>query len=99
MKPITYWIQNEAIDKMVERYGTHFEKLSPNRRREMICSLCVDRSVYLWEWLLLTESLTRHEKDLLIEAIAATLTAHGNPWVENARANVAIAQKEGISSP
>jgi hypothetical protein len=29
-------------------------------------------------WTLL-ENLTRHERDLLIEAIAATLTHHGNP--------------------
>lgn len=101
MKPITYWVQNDAINQLVAKYGSHFETLTPDSRRDLISSLCADRASYLWEDGALIEGLTRHEKDLLIEAIAATLTHQGNPWVENARANVAIgqAQKTGTPTP
>jgi hypothetical protein len=98
MKPITYWLQNDAINQLVEKYGAHLEKLSPDSRRDLISSLAADRASYLWEDGVLIANLTRYEKDLLIEAIAASLTHHGNPWLETARATVAIAQKEGTSS-
>ena len=105
MKPITYWLQNDAIDQLVKQFGSQLEKLEPLSRRELIAYL-VHPDDWYWgesadgvdEAFELVEKLTRHEKDLLIEAIAATLTHHGNPWLENARANVAIAQKEGTSS-
>ena len=107
MKPITFWIQNVAIDQLVEICGAHLEKLRPSERRDLIAYLAVPDE---WDWLKddltsplakiypLVENLTRHEQDLLIEAIAATLVHHGNPWLETARATVAIAQKEGTSS-
>jgi hypothetical protein len=106
MKPITYWVQNEAIDQLVDQLGAHLEKLTPKAKRELIHYLArpdhwfwEKSSTGVEEAYKRTEHLTRHEKDLLMEAIAATLTHHGNPWVENARANVAIAQKEGTPSP
>jgi hypothetical protein len=103
MKPITYWLQNEAINQLVKKYGAHLEKLSAEDRRCLIRTLTIDT---YWccdhtrlDWLEpLLYPLTRYEKDLLIEAIAATLVHHGNPWLENARATVAIAQKEGTPS-
>jgi hypothetical protein len=99
LKPITYWIQNEAINQLVEKYGAHLEKLTPYSRRFLIACLAVGENECECEFHRpLLERLTRHEKDLLIEAIAATLVYHGNPWLENARATVAIAQKEGTPS-
>lgn len=103
MKPITYWIQNDAINELVAKYGAYLEALTLDVRRELISVLAVADK---WTWAISTsnltdslvpiypliESLTRYEKDLLIEAIAATLTHQGNPWLENARQNVAIAQ-------
>ena len=101
MKPITYWIQNDVIDSLVKQFGTHFEVLTLTCRRDIIAFLASEANHWAWQTTDQYEiaprlkTLTRHEKDLLIEAIAATLTHHGNPWLENARANVAIAQKEG----
>ena len=97
MKPITYWLQNDAINQLVDHYGSTLEKLSPDRRRDLIACLAGADNDWSCHRLLL-ENLTRHEKDLLIEAIAATLVHYGNPWLENARATVAIAQKEGTPS-
>ena len=96
MKPITYWLQNDVINKLVNDYGPSFEKLTPGSRRHLIA--CLASEIHYWEgedkevdWLYArTEKFTRHEKDLLIEAIAATLVYHGNPWLETAREMVAI---------
>ena len=104
MKPITAWIQHAAIDQLVEAYGAHLEKLSQGIRRDIIA--CLANDAHYWagdsedidEVWVLVEHLTRYEKDKLVEAIAASLVHHGNPWLENARATVAIAQKEGTSS-
>lgn len=98
MKPITYWIQNDAINQLVDKYGSCFEALPPDTRRDLISYLAVPDewnwgTAYGEEWDTLApqiETLTRHEKDLLIEAIAATLTHQGNPWVESARKMAAI---------
>jgi len=82
MKPITYWVQNDAINQLVFDYGATLHVLEPETRRELIAYLA---SADEWDWGVdvvhpleriypLVENLTRHEKDLLIEAIAATLT-------------------------
>jgi hypothetical protein len=42
MKPITYWIQNDAIDELVEICGAHLEKLSASTRRGLIVCLAID---------------------------------------------------------
>lgn len=102
MKPITYWIQNEAIDQLVKEYGSTLEKLSPGLRRMLIACLADENNFYMPvhgdDHRIVSifqpfKSLTRHEKDLLIEAIAASLTQQGNPWVEGAKKMVAIAQR------
>jgi len=104
MKPITFWLQNDAINQLVEKYGSQLEKLTPENRRDLIAYLANANNYWSSEdseadqAYRIARELSLHEKDLLIEAIAATLTHHGNPWLENARANVAIAQKEGTSS-
>lgn len=80
MKPITYWVQNEVINRLVDDYGSHFEALTPGSRRHFIA--CLASGIHYWEgedkdvdWLYAqTEKLTRQEKDYLIEAIAANLT-------------------------
>jgi hypothetical protein len=107
MKPITYWLQNDAVNQLVDDCGAQLERMTTESRRNLIVYLAEDAPIHNWSgvdysepdqaWRLV-EALTRHEKDLLIEAIAATLVHHGNPWLENARATVAIAQKEGTSS-
>lgn len=85
MKPITYWVQNDAINALVEEFGPTLEKLAPERRRGLISYLAEPEE---WEWseemvhpletvYPLVENLTRQEKDRLIEAIAATLTHNG----------------------
>jgi len=82
MKPITYWIQNDAIDQLVEDWGATLHELEPQTRRELISRLaeshewnCNPEEPHLVEMISpIVENLTRHEKDLLIEAIAATLT-------------------------
>lgn len=42
MKPITYWVQNEAIESLMERCGEYLEKLSANDRRLLIAHLALD---------------------------------------------------------
>ena len=102
MKPITFWVQNDAINQLVAKYGSTLERLRPGTRRELIACLSTGGQVYYWgrsapeleQIYPLLAALTRLEKDLLMEAIAATLTHQGNPWVENARANVALEQAQ-----
>jgi hypothetical protein len=105
LKPITYWVQNDVINRLVDDYGSTFEQLPAASKRHLIA--CLASEIHYWEgenkevdWTYAkTEQLTRHEKDLLIEAIAATLTHQGNPWVDNARKNVAIEQAQKTGTP
>lgn len=98
MRPITYWIQNEAIDQLVQKYGAQFERLTPAIRRAIIA--CLANDTYYWpgeseeidEVWEIAEYLTRYEQDLLIEAIAASLTNQGNPQAEGAGQQVAIVE-------
>jgi hypothetical protein len=82
MKPITYWVQNDAINELVGEYGAQLEKLAPYTRRDLIACLANDAHFWVGEsddidevWPRI-EHLTRHEKDLLIEAIAASLNVN-----------------------
>lgn len=95
MKPITYWVQNDAINQLVDQYGAHLQKLSADDRRDLIALLAapsywntLEASESVDDIFELTEDLTRQEKDLLIEAIAATLNhSPSNPVYDT--------QKEG----
>jgi|GEM_PF-2801143 len=101
MKPITHWVQNDAIDAIVNEYGAQLEKISPDNRRVLISILAIDtletedssddvRDVA--ELFTGAETFNRYEKDLLIEAIAASLVQGGNPWLQAGREQVAIVQ-------
>ena len=89
MKPITYWIQNKEINQLVDLFGPRLEKLAPNTRRELIAYLAVEpwggiagEAMDLQEAYNLVGHFSRSEKDLLIEAIAATLTHKKGPDTE-----------------
>lgn len=110
MKPITHWVENEAIDALVDQFGQHLENLLTGDRRDLIACLAHECNYYEGQIAdvdaayQLVAGLTRHEKDLLMEAIAATLPHQGNPWLETAREMVAIEQrhapqKTGTPSP
>jgi len=106
MNPITFWVQNKAIDQLVQLYGAQLEKLEPGSRRELIAYLSIPGEWY-WgessdgvdEAFELLEKLSRHDKDLLIEAIAASLTQGSNPWLDTAHEPVAIATDSLLRSP
>lgn len=100
MKPITYWVQNDAINQLVERYGADLTRMPQVMRRELIALLAVPEE---WDWsgsephplddvYPLVENLTRYEKDKLISAIAASLIEQGNPWLEAAGKMVSLEQ-------
>ncbi|MBW4581809.1 MAG: hypothetical protein KME42_19755 [Tildeniella nuda ZEHNDER 1965/U140] len=95
MKPITYWVQNDAVNRLAAEYGSHLQNLEANDRRLLIAYLALDtvaqRSQVFQQFLAefeesapisdqldaaisLIDPLDRHQKDLLMEAIAATLT-------------------------
>ncbi|MBW4475118.1 MAG: hypothetical protein KME45_32775 [Stenomitos rutilans HA7619-LM2] len=96
VKPITYWVQNDAINQLVYQYGAKLERLSLGTRRELIAYLAAADE---WDWsndvvhplesiYPLVEYLTRQEKDLLMEAIAHSLVPSPSNPVYNP-------QKEG----
>lgn len=97
MKPITYWVQNEAIDQLVKEYGSTLEMLPVHKRRILIAWLADERYILPHDYDIdqtsaLLESLTRNQKDLLIEAIAHSVVCSSNPWIETALDMVAIQQ-------
>lgn len=104
MKPITYWVQNDVINRLVDQYGSQLQRLSVDERRHLIGMLAnptvwnpdIDSMFYE-----LLRTLTRREQDLLIAAIALSIAETSNPWVELSRDMVAIeqAQKTGTPSP
>jgi hypothetical protein len=83
VKPITYWVQNGIIDQLIDSYGATLEKLRPESRRELIAYLANADNCWVRERVSdaddayrIARALRRHDQDLLIQAIAATLTHH-----------------------
>jgi predicted HAD superfamily phosphohydrolase len=80
MQPITYWVQNDTINTIVDNFGPHLAGIPLDERRNLIALLAVpsiwntlETSEDLDDLFELLEPLTRDDKDKLIEAIAANL--------------------------
>lgn len=110
MKPITYWVQNAAVNRLVKQYGERLEKLSDTDKRLLLMglemmALCranadfanfvarekagipssfeVGRAIAI----ISSPKPTDQQLDLLIEAIAVTLSGsakEGTPTAGNA---------------